>query len=84
MASEINTFALDFSNGSWTTLAPSDGTHFAAEVPQLDQAALCGGDRRSSFQLAAVGSWPEAPLPGELDDDHQASPSCSSPAAATA
>ena len=65
---EINSFRLDFANGSWTQIAPSDGSNFAGEVPQLDQAALCGGAATTSFTLTPTGTWAAAPVPGELDD----------------
>ena len=65
---EINTFRLDFAQGSWTKIAPSDGSHFAGEVPQLDQAELCDGTASTSFTLTAAGTWADAPVPGDLDD----------------
>ena len=65
---ETNSFRLDFANGSWTQIAPADGSHFAGEVPQLDQDELCADEDRVRFTLAAAGSWAGAPVPGELDD----------------
>ena len=62
-----NTFELDFAQGSWRQIAPSDGSHFAGEVPQLDPAEFCGGELSTSFALDAAGTWPDAPLPGEED-----------------
>ena len=65
---ELNTFHLDFAHGSWRSIAPSDGTAFAGEVPRLDVPALCDGTGEVSFELAALGTWADAPVPGDLDD----------------
>ena len=64
----VNTFEVDFAQGSWTTIAPSDGRQFAGEVPALDRDAYCGGDAPATFRLAGAVGWPEAPLPGHADD----------------
>ena len=63
-----NTFELDFAAGSWRQIAPSDGSHFAGEVPKLDPAEFCGGELSTTFALQAAGTWPDAPLPGEEDE----------------
>ena len=76
----INTFRLDLANGTWQHVAPSDGTSFAAQVPKLDQAALCSTGQSLQIKIANLGTWPGAPIQGEIDDSIEVrtlqAPSC--------
>ena len=63
-----NTFEFDLKNGSWKTIAPSDGDEFAGIVPVVDYQSVCGQGVKSLYQFLGTAHWYEAPVRGKFDD----------------
>ncbi len=62
----VNTFQFDLKNGTWQSIAPSDGAQFAGELPfTIDAAEVCDGQHH--YRYVGAWDWPSAPVPGEFD-----------------
>ncbi len=68
--SVTNTFRFDLKEGSWRSVAPSDGTEFTAQMPVLDPAQVCPATARTRIQFRRATDWPDVPVggDGEFDD----------------
>lgn len=63
----VVTIKFDLKNGSWESIAPSDGDNKAASIPIVNYAEVCGGGRAFKTDLVGAWDWINHGLVGNVD-----------------
>lgn len=64
---DVVTIKFDLKNGSWQSIAPSDGEEKKANIPVVNYAQLCGGGRAYKTELVGAWDWIDHGLVGSVD-----------------